>query len=74
MISLESAKDILFDEIERLGLCLKEVETVPLWEVGGRVLAENIVAGKMSPLLIVHLLTDMPSGHRIHSTQRRIVP
>lgn len=49
MISLESAKDILFDEIERLGLCLKEVETVPLWEVGGRVLAENIVAGENVP-------------------------
>lgn len=44
MILLESAKDILFNEIERLGLCSKDTETVPLWEVGGRVLAEDIIA------------------------------
>src|SRR5690554_3673018 len=49
MISLESAKDILFNEIERLGLCSKEVETVPLWEVGGRILAEDVVARENVP-------------------------
>ncbi len=49
MISLENAKDILFNEIERLGLCSREVEKVPLWEVGGRVLAENVVARENVP-------------------------
>lgn len=49
MLSLEDAGDILFDEVKRLAPHTRKVETVSLWEVGGRVLAQDIISGENVP-------------------------
>lgn len=49
MLSLEKAKEILLDKLHELGLDSKKVEYIPLWEAGGRVLAEDIIAKEDVP-------------------------
>ena len=49
MLSLEKAKEILIDKLHELGLDSKKVEYIPLWEAGGRVLAEDIIAKEDVP-------------------------
>lgn len=49
MLSLEDAKGILLNEVERLTPHFKKIETVPLWEVGKRVLAQDIIAEENVP-------------------------
>lgn len=49
MLSLEKAKEILLDKLHESGLDSKKVEYIPLWEAGGRVLAEDIIAKEDVP-------------------------
>ncbi|KUO51280.1 MAG: hypothetical protein APF76_17525 [Desulfitibacter sp. BRH_c19] len=49
MLLLENAIDILFNELESSLLLPGNVETVPLWEAGGRVLAREVVATEDVP-------------------------
>ncbi|HHU77026.1 MAG TPA: molybdopterin molybdotransferase MoeA [Firmicutes bacterium] len=49
MIALEKAKKILDDYLLEVLPIFRRVETVPLWEAGGRVLAEDVVAGEDAP-------------------------
>lgn len=49
MISLENAKDILLNQIDDSGQEPKKVESVPLWEAGGRILAQDFVAKEDVP-------------------------
>jgi len=49
LLSLENAKDILFNELERALLVPINVESVPLWEAGGRILAKDVVAQEDVP-------------------------
>lgn len=49
MLSLEEAKELLFKQIHELGLSAGQVEHVPLWEAGGRTLAEDIFAQEDVP-------------------------
>lgn len=49
MLLLENAKDILFKCMQEKLVHLKKVEAVPLWEAGGRVLAEDVTAGEDVP-------------------------
>lgn len=49
MLSLENAKDILFRYSNESSMSSKMVESVPLWEAGGRVLAVDISAHKNVP-------------------------
>ncbi len=49
MLSLEKAQEILYNELSRLLLSSREVESVPLWEAGERILAQNIIAAENVP-------------------------
>ena len=49
MISLERAKKILDDFSREFLIASQEVEPVPLWEAGGRVLAVDIIAHEDAP-------------------------
>lgn len=49
MISLENAQGILNKVLSRLSLHTNKIEFIPLWEAGGRVLAEDIVAQENVP-------------------------
>lgn len=49
MLSLEKAKDILLNQLDDFGRDSKKVESVPLWEAGGRILAHDIVAKENVP-------------------------
>jgi molybdopterin molybdotransferase len=49
MLSLEKAKEIMFDHLLDLLMFHQKVEPVPLWEAGGRVLAADIIAHEDVP-------------------------
>lgn len=49
MISLEKAKKILDDFSQEALMASQKVESVPLWEAGGRILAADITAGEDAP-------------------------
>ena len=55
MISLERAKKILDDFSREFLIASQEVEPVPLWEAGGRILAVDIIAHE-----------DVPAFNRSH--------
>ena len=46
MIPLEKARKILNDYLQQALTVFQKVESVPLWEAGGRILAEDIIAGE----------------------------
>ncbi len=49
MISLEKAKKILDDFTQEFLMASQKVETVPLWEAGGRILAVDVIAHEDAP-------------------------
>ena len=55
MISLEKAREILSDYVNKTLMLQQKVESVPLWEAGGRVLAVDVASSE-----------DVPAFHRSH--------
>ncbi len=49
MISLEKAKEILNDYLQEAINIFQQTEPAPLWEAGGRILAEDITAAEDAP-------------------------
>ena len=48
MISLENARELIAEKLQPL-LAGKTIETVKLWEAGGRVLAQAVIAAESVP-------------------------
>ena len=70
MVTLEDAGEQLF-LYTKLKAAYTAVEEVPLWEAGGRVIAEEVVAKEISPPLTVPLWTDLPCACSI---QKQLSP